>query len=250
MGHKYPLGLPTTIKWKKLVEELIHFSDEEDSKEIAKQITDNVASRFNAIARDKGILAITEFFTELAKSFDQKNPIGYLGSKGIEVKGDITPISVALSLKKWISDNQESKEYSAIGREAATKAILKWFKNKETGQQEIFETTFDQYEKWRPLSTGSGFCELTTLYYGFFTDKYLKYFLDREATKRIPNITARNRLDNEISKHSQEVAKVTQSFAAGWFNKIIDKEIGKKEIKGYVKHSFEKLREALKQEVQ
>lgn len=66
----------------------------------------------------------------------------------------------------------------------------------------------------------------------------------------------RERLKDELQEHIQKVsryafetAKITESFAAGWYNKHTKESIpSKKDIRGFLWLAFEKLREELRRE--
>jgi hypothetical protein len=84
----------------------------------------------------------------------------------------------------------------------------------------------------------------------------LKYFLEREASASMTSITDRNRFGTQIrshieniSNHAFETSKITQSFAAGWFNKNVKDSIPSDEkIKGFLIYAFEKMRDELLRE--
>ena len=53
----------------------------------------------------------------------------------------------------------------------------------------------------------------------------------------------------DVSKHSFETAKITQSFAAGWFNKNAAKDQPSiAQLRHFLSYAFEKLREDLRRE--
>jgi hypothetical protein len=84
----------------------------------------------------------------------------------------------------------------------------------------------------------------------------LNYFLDRVTSATFKNIQQREQFHHEIhdhiddiSKHAFETAKITQSFAAGWFNKHTREKIpDSKEIEGFLSIAFGKLRDELRRE--
>ena len=84
----------------------------------------------------------------------------------------------------------------------------------------------------------------------------MKYFLEREASAVITNISERKKFNeelekhiNQISKHAFETSKITQSFAAGWFNKNVKESYPEeKEIKGFLSYALGKMKGELLQE--
>lgn len=120
----------------------------------------------------------------------------------------------------------------------------------------LFQPKSDFLESWRDVGGGSGFCELSRLYFGKLTERYLNYFLDRASTATFATINERERFRrdissslDEVSKHAFETAKITQSFAAGWFTKNTrDGLPDSKQIEGFLSIAFGKLREELRRE--
>ena len=109
---------------------------------------------------------------------------------------------------------------------------------------------------WRRASDGSGFCEVARLFFGKFVERYLNYFIGREASSHLANTEDRERLARRlgdhvdgVSHHAFETARITQSFAAGWFNRYArDGMPAANEISGFLSHSVGKLREELLRE--
>ena len=105
-------------------------------------------------------------------------------------------------------------------------------------------------EKARDFASSLGF------YFGKLTERYLNYFLDRAASSAFPTIKQRDQFQGEIrthiddvSKHAFETAKITQSFAAGWFNLHTKEKVpDAKEIEGFLTLAFGKLRDELRRE--
>jgi hypothetical protein len=96
------------------------------------------------------------------------------------------------------------------------------------------------------------------VFFGKFVERYLKFFLEREASAQLPSLQEREafsrRLEEQVhdlSQHAFETTKIAQSFAAGWFNK----RLGEKrrpsdgELQSFLAFAFAKLREELRREV-
>jgi hypothetical protein len=120
-------------------------------------------------------------------------------------------------------------------------------------QQSLFDDESNNI--WKKVGNGAAFCELARGFFASFTGRYLRYFLERESAHNINSIEKQEvfnkKLNDQIDKHSYEVSKIMQSFAAGWFNKYSqDGMPNDNEIKGFLKHSFEKLREEFRREAE
>jgi hypothetical protein len=257
MGHERIGYLPKSQKWRTIVDEVANFTANGDTiAQIANQTTKNVISRYENIAADKGVLAAFKFLILLSKSATQKNPTDFLARRGINLPKNFNLLNLSKAIREYINTHTESKEYSSFANHALIETVSQWSKDNKIQQQILFSNETNSFDEWRSASDGSGFCELSRLFFSNFTDNYLRYFLEREASARIDNLfdrdTFNKKLDshlNQISKHAFETSKITQSFSAGWFNKNAKDDIPSNEkIKGFVSFCFQKLNSELTRE--
>lgn len=258
MGHERVGILPKTKRWTTVISGMASFSAKEDNnvQEIARQTLKNVQSRFADIERDKGVQAAFQFLVLLSISAKHQNPTKFLAAQGVNLSENITPLQIAKAVTEWVSKQSESNEYASFAQSAAIDAISEWYQKNQTFQKNLFAGDKDQFEVWRKSADGSGFCELSRLYFSKFTERYLRYFLERAASSSMNSIDTRNRFSaelqkhlSEISKHAFETAKITQSFAAGWFNNNAKDSIpSARKIQNFLNIAFGKMRGELLRE--
>lgn len=254
MGHERLGTLPRTRPWRVLVEKIAAFDTPGiDVSDIAEQTLRNVNVQFRRAYEDEGVNAAFRFLVELSAAFVTPDSEQRLRKVGIR---QLTPLSLTLALKRWISEEVESPEYAEIAVSAASDAIVGWYEKNKTSQAQLFEPTDESIDTWRKAGNGAGFCELARRFFAKFTERYLNYFLDRAASAALWDIDKRDRLTqelhdhiDEISQYAFETSKITQSFAAGWFNKNVKDGISEKAvIKGFLRRSFGKIRDELLRE--
>lgn len=259
MGHERVGYLPKTKKWTSIVERITaySFSSNNNAAEISYQTTKNVRYKFEGIQNDSGVKAAFEFIIFLTMIPKKENWKEYLAKKGINLSEKFSLIETVSKAKEYIQKNQESKEYSAFAIQAISDVISQWGIN-NSKQGNLFDVSSLQTEIWRRAADGGGFCEISRMFFAKFTERYLKYFLEREAHGRINNLFDLNSFNNnienniqDISKHAFETAKITQSFAAGWYNKYIKDNLPDgKELKNFIDYSFQKLgKELLREQI-
>ncbi len=257
MGHERIGGLPRSRKWRDVVDMIASSTNAGVSvPEISKRTIENVRSRFHVLERDEGVSAAFTYLVALSVASKNKNPREQLEELGIEMPSDLTALSVTRSLKDWVKTNSRSLEYSEIAQRAAADAIAFWYRRTASSQESFFKGEVDPFGPWRQASDGAGFCELSRVFFAKFTERYMKYFLEREASSVLSSVADRENFTKQIeanvdavSKHAFETSKITQSFAAGWFNKHSKGGIpNHKQIEGFVSFAFEKLREELSRE--
>jgi hypothetical protein len=258
MGHERLGILPRTRRWEE-ISKLISEYDGNDFivKEICKKTIKNVRDRFRFIENDDAVYSSFQFLVALSVASRYSDPSQFSEKLNLELPPNPTPLSIVNSMKKWITTKINSNEYSEIAVSAASDALTHWYRENTTKQEGLFPKLKDPYEPWRSAGNGSGFCELSRLFFSKFTERYINYFLDREASIFL-NIEHRDRFKNsistnikEISKHAFETAKITQSFSAGWYNKHVKEVSGlppKDSLHNFLRYSFEKMREELLRE--
>ena len=259
MGHKRLGYLPRSKAWKFIVEQLGGYSlGTTECSSIAQNTLRNVQWRYSNLTNDPSINSAFEYLVHVSIAFQKENPLKYLKENNILDKEELSLLKLARGALKYKSDEVVSHEYQTFARQAAIDAINNWYGNNLELGRSLFSENVDPVAVFHRASNGSGFCELSRLYFSKLTERYLKYFLEREAAAKISNINDRNRFSkeienqvNEISLHAFETSKITQSFAAGWFNKNAKNEIPEaKEIKYFLRRAFGKMKsELLREEV-
>lgn len=258
MGHERIGYLPRSKKWSSIVEDIGSYSTNNDNiAQIAQSTTRNVRTRFNRIGNDEGVIAAFKFIILLSQSTKQSNPYNFLSDYEINLPANFNIFDLAQSVQDFISKNESSKEYATFAKQSMIDAISEWSKKNQLQQYLVFNENSSPFEIWRKASTGAGFCELSRTFFSSFTERYLKYFLEREASYQINNLFDRVNFNNQlekhidlISKHAFETSKIAQSFSAGWYNKNTKKGLPADEtIRGFLSFTFQKLNsELLKEE--
>lgn len=247
MGHERIGVLPKTKRWRAIVAEIAAVNAlPSDVAQIAKHTLDALGSRYANLATDPSVKKAFEFLVEMARSA--------AGQHGAVDIGQKSALSVVADLTTHLG-GEGSLETAEIAKRAAADAIGIWARETATSQEELFPENASS-NRWRGLGTGAGFCELSRLFFSRFTERYLCYFLDREASAALPTLQARAQFSQElqhhvadVSKYSFETAQITQSFAAGWYNKYASKtRPTNKQIRDFLSYAFSKLREDLRRE--
>lgn len=257
MGHERLGTLPKTQRWQQVIRQISDFSiSNDDVAEIVRQTTQNVRSRFRNIHIDSGVQAAFKSLVILPIASGSQNPQQILSDNGIEIPANPTPLSFAKGVRELVTAKRSSLEYGQIAQSAAADAIAIWYEKNRDTQASFFERSDDPLNIWRKARSGAGFCELARLFFAKFTERYLNYFLEREASSHIRDFHEREQFSQKlrehvdvVSKHAFETAKITQSFAAGWFNKYATEGIpSDKEVESFLFTAFGKISEELRRE--
>ena len=251
MGHERSGTLPRTQQWLSVVDQIAEFPEEGKVSDVAKATISNVRRQFLQIHRDDGVKAAFGFLIALSRSsvsVQSEDPY-------VDLSSNPSPLRISLNLSKWVKAHTNSFEYADIAQKAATDTVGKWTRQQQQ-QQTIFPEYSDAAEVWRKAGDGGGFCEVARLFFANFTERYLNYFLEREASAVLPSVQERDEFSDlleehidAVSDHAFETARIAQSFAAGWYNNHAREEMpSNEEIERFLAVAFGKIREELMRE--
>jgi hypothetical protein len=238
--------LPKTRRWRDIVDSIAVDPSAASIASLVESTLAAVSERYAAIGRDESTNLALEFLVELARSSksesDDHNSLASLPTLGL-----ISNVQKRLSLS---NDSLETRE---IVRHAVADALVKWQRDNISTQTSLFA---QRAPNWAGLGTGAGFCELSRYFFASLTERYLRYFLEREATAQLRDFQQREEFSrrlkthvDDVSKHAFETAKITQSFAAGWFEKHAGAAPPSKDKRSwFLKKAFSKLREDFRRE--
>lgn len=254
MGHERVGVLPKSRKWRAIVADVAESATGGPTvAAIATETLSAVRHRYEHIHEDHGVNAAFEFLVALSNAprTDQRSAWGDLP---LDLAENPSALQIARALRTWIAPRVQSREVGEIATRAATDAIVAW--QSEHAQQGPLFAGNDAGIIWSKAASGAGFSEVARLFFSSFTERYLKYFLDREASSVLPSIADREAFSRSLSEHVDAVtrhafdtAKITQSFAAGWYNKHAHGERpSARRVESFLRVAFAKLREELARE--
>ena len=177
MGHERVGILPRTQPWKDIINQIGAFTvSQSDISGIAKSTLKNVRSRFNNMDKDSGVQSSFEYLVIISHAFQKNDPIGYLIDKKILKEREITPLRIAKSIKEFVASQINPSEYGAIAQASAIDALNSWIQKTSTEDLKLFDEEIPYSNFLKKLSNGSGFCEISRLYFSKFTERYLQIF--------------------------------------------------------------------------
>jgi hypothetical protein len=253
MGHERIGSLPKSKRWRAIVRDMAACAHADfDVSDVAAQTLSKVQQRFRDIERDEMTKAAFAFLVNVAvaaRDPEDPRPLQKLLPEHAE---RVTPLKLAKALREFTAEGSIRTEYGAIAECAATDALAYWYDQHKT-QPSLFTTGEDTHKVWRQVANGAGFCELSRLFFARYVERYLNYFLEREASVVLPNLDDRNRFReaiqthvDEISRHAFDTAKIMQSYAAGWYNLHAAKGVPSEQaIEGFINYAFKKMRDEL-----
>jgi hypothetical protein len=257
MGHERHGLLPKTARWRGIVTQIAAAAGADfDVSGVSAATLGNVRQRFRNLALDEGTTTAFRFLVSLAVA-SQNRGEGEGPSRLLSSPHDRpTPLKLTRALQDAVAQAAGRPEYGAIAEGAAADALAAWYEAHVPRQADLFGSFATAEEVWAGTGNGAGFCELSRLFIGKLTERYLNYFLEREASQVLPSAGDRERFSQEISahldrisQHAFETAKTAQSYSAGWFNRnAIGGMPAETEIRGFLSYAYAKMRDELVRE--
>jgi hypothetical protein len=257
MGHLRVGYLPRTKKWEAIIQQMASSSSKDDTSRLIENTSVAAQKSLTRLETNEGVEASFSFLLQLATSSRDAKRVEDLVGTGLLEQGDSsTPIDLMASLNRSLENVAGSKELIGLAQGAAADTLVSWWRTSQDRETSLFEASPDPLLPWKRAATPAGFCEIARIFFGKLTERHLRYYLDREAGSALGDVEERDnfrkRLNEEvdtISQYAFETAKITQSFAAGWFTTHAKQGMpGRNEILGFMSHAFDKLREEIRRE--
>ena len=252
MGHERVGVLPKTKRWRRIVGEIeAALNDDLSIAELADSVLGQVNDRFRKIHEDTGVQSTFTFLVAVPLALSNV-PSPYTQEE-LGITSESSVFELVRALSRWVRGAEQSLEYAGLAQRAASDALSEWVR--KHGQTTLFGSP-SSGEVWAEAATARGFCELARSFFASFTERYLNYFLDRAASAAANSLHARNVLAEsieahvaEVSRHALETSRITQSFAAGWFNKhVLEGDSWGGDVGRFLSIAFGKLREEILRE--
>ena len=213
----------------------------------------NVADRFISMQHDEGVINSFSCLLLLVDASKKSDPLKYLADAGLPLSPEFSSLELARVLKQYLRENEANREYSAFASQALIDTVRQWTQQQQSQQLLAFSGATDAFDPWRKAASPGGFSELAHLYFGTFLNRYLNYFLEREASARISTMVDREIFSTRLESHAREItasaldtAKVTQSFAAGWYTTNAKKKLPTQAVVGkFLNYALTKLSNTL-----
>jgi hypothetical protein len=257
VGHIRTGFLPKTAQWNAIVQQLSMFGgDENVATTIADSTLSAIKKTYEAMPFDESVVKAISYLANLAFSAKQTDQIAYLNSQGYLVDKTLSTFSLVASAQRLITTEDGSLEINKIAKDAAMQAVIDYQEKHRNNQLDIFGN--EGQNPIRLIGNGAAFCELARSFFAAFTDRQIKYYVERVAASTINNYSELEQFtsvlsaqSNAIADHAFETSKIMQSFAAGWFNKHANTSLpSQKDVTDFLRISFGKMREEFRREAE
>lgn len=243
MGHERIGTLPKTQKWQAIVATMVETPETVGlEKRLANDVLGAASKQFSALSSDPALQAAFTFLVDLSRSVEHSSTDGGFAS--------MTLPQLHSELTRRLAKTDGSLEAREVVRRAVSDALIRWQIDHRDDQRSLFAETQRRSGTWDDLRSGRGFCEISRLFFANLTERYLRYYLEREASSAISNLLERDLFQQKLRAHVDsvsriafETAKITQSYSAGWYEKNARQSApDTKRVRSFLRYAITKLK--------
>jgi hypothetical protein len=254
MGHVRIGFLPHTKQWNAIVDHLASYDDDTSAVVmIADRTLDAVRKDYESLQYDESVIKAIAYLANIIVSSRQNDQISFLQDNGYRVDQELSLFTLTACAQQLIQTRDGSLEINKLACDAAVQAVMDFYQQHYDRQLSLFQINNNPF---RNRGSGKEFCEIARYFFAAYTEKQIRYYIDRTAASVIDDYEKYLRFSDSlteqslaITEHVFEISKIMQSFAAGWFNKhALDTPPSEDSITDFLKLSFAKVREELRLE--
>lgn len=205
MGHERIGFLPRRESWTKIVNQLAQFSgDKKQINQIADQTLEKIQTKYKSMPNDDSVIKAIKYLLILSFSAKSTDQTMVMKKNGINIK-NLNLYELASCAKEYVMTEDGSLETNQIARDALLETIVKYEYGNHKDQLSLFDEQSDNV--WTKTGNGAAFCELARGFIASFTERYLKYFLERESAHVINDYELIKKFTNEIAEQTKDISQ-------------------------------------------
>jgi hypothetical protein len=252
MGHHLLGTLPTTKKWRAVIE-LISGGAEVD--DIAAATSRAAESSMIDAVNDPAFKQGFWLLTQIPQAAPAEDFALALRNLGLEVSDKPTLVEICMAMMISIEQAVPAARRTDAGEMAQLSSVesLSAVASREMGS--LFgpaEAPAEARSALARLSTVKNFGALARDYFSRLTRRYLDYYLSRELSQhvginqRFLTVREHSEFEEALERYCYEAALIVRDFAGDWFSKAnYEGGITPTKAGRFVHHAFEKLRDEL-----
>jgi len=256
MGHIRIGALPTTRRWREVVELL------EESPQLTgaltAALTEAADARLRGLATDESLNYSFWLLTRIASAAQQGNFVAQLSRLGLQLSEGTSTLSLISDITDKVRQRTAAEVQSGDFGELASLALRRALMDTvaEHGRSLFGSTVEDVHAALRSYSTPVRFGVVSQRFFADFFARTLRSLLDRDLPNRIGddrtirNLAEGQEFSDALDLYTRQAARITQGFAEGWYSKYnwqSQREITPEQSRGFVGYAIQKLRMELKE---
>ncbi len=225
MGHLRLGTLPKTRPWRKVMGLLDH--DPGDVSTIASATIQAAGAELDKLRSEPSLGYCFWLLTRITWSARQPDFASRLHDLGIDLAGSVSALSFVSAVSDHARRQCATYRGSTAFRDIANGALKQALSQTiGTGTPSLFGSTLaDVQAACRRYSSRQQFGLLARHFFSIFTDRSLRYFIDKELSNhigpgsRLQSIDDGRDFSDALETYAWQTSKIVEEFAAGWYSK-------------------------------
>lgn len=253
MGHIRLGVLPTSRKWRQVVNELRLGAD---VSEIAASAADAAEAALDGASQDPAFLHAFWLLTQIPLAPRGPEFAQDLCRLGLTIRDQPTLIEVAAAISAAVDRHaREQGGRTDLGEMAQMAAVESLVASVAPNLPSLFEPSAAEVQREiGRFAGGDRFSALAREFFARLTQRSLDYYLSRElnnhigAGERFGDDIERSQFDAALGRYCREAARIVETFAGGWYGKNVYRGDGltPEAIRGFAPVAFKKIRAELR----
>lgn len=263
MGHNRLGKIPTTRRWKAIVQSLsssdsINVAPADEIDKIAAESLTAAEHALKVAIEDRGLRTAFLILTQVAECAKSKDWESSLNSLGVETANCRTALELSFAIQDAIDDRIDStfrpSDVSEIAKQAAGAALHSLFQGHQLNL--LGDNKSSIGSAIRTISTKNGYSELGHTFFSQFLSRFLNFYLSRATAdvaggERILQTGDISAFNEALESHCRQSAYVVRDFCGSWFSKTSYKEgFTPKNTEGFLAVALNKLSNELSRQGQ
>ena len=258
MGHVRLGILPKSRKWGEVVALLTdgHASFEQ----IASLSAEASEKALSSLTKDPVFIEAFWMLCKIPQAARSDNFREALGNLGVHVSDQPTLPEIVNAFSKAMDNCMRGQangrnDFAEMARNAAISSLTRMVQNQMPSLWQE-HTPEDVRHALGHFTSSEHFGALAQEFYSDFTERHLRYYLDREtpkhvgADKYLPSLTALDSFNNALHNHCQEGSVIMRVFARDWYGKQYqngEDPHSRDKVKGFTHIAMKKVKAEMKQ---
>ncbi len=252
MGHIRLPYLPRTRRWREVID--LVGSSTGTAAAVASATLDAIDDSFVSRSTDPGLVRTVWMLAKLPDAARSGAIAEELHNLGISVSPTPTVAELTAGLASAIDDYLDAhKRRSDIAEMALGAAVESVTRDLSQRTATLFPERSDVARGVAGLGTEAQFGRLARAFFARFTERCLRYYVDRELprhvgkNRRFKTLADQQQFSRALELHCQQASKIVETFAGGWWSKArFERDLSEARTARFVSYALKKLRDELR----
>ncbi|HEX5050425.1 MAG TPA: hypothetical protein VFZ65_01505 [Planctomycetota bacterium] len=252
MGHIRLPHLPRTRRWREVID--LIGSSAGTAAAVASATLDAIDDKFVSSSADAGLVRAFWILAKLPDAARSGTFVQELRDLGVSVSPNPTvaelTAAVAGAIDTHLDSHRQRTDFAEMALAATVESIARDLTQRTTT---LFPDAADVPREIAKLGTEVQFGRLAQSFFARFTERCLRYYVDRELPRhvgkgrRFKTLADQKEFSRALELHCQQASEIVEAFAGGWWSKARhERDLSETRTARFVSYALRKVRDELR----